>query len=203
MSDKCSHQKESCADGQDLAYSLHPSETEGNSTNARATNSDKLLSCPYCVSSYQQIIIACLHHVTTTLKLKPGKNSTNTDTHGICFRGTVTLEVLLCPGAQITCRSTGHFWIPEAGQEEYELPFLPQPIFYNKQNCTILGRKLPQLERPCYLDSAALQGFRGSGHLPIPAVWNGPWNHYEITDLAAFKDTTQNIFAFRIQYPRE
>lgn len=125
--DKCSFQEESCANGQDLAYPLHISETEGNPTNTRATNSDKLLSCSYCVSNYQQIIIACLHHVITTLKLKPGKNRTNTDTHDICVRGTVTLEVLLCPAAQNTCRSTGHFWIPEADQEEPELPFFYSP----------------------------------------------------------------------------
>lgn len=153
MSDKCfipgGHGH---ADGQDLAYPLQTSATEGNPTNTRAANSDELL--PLCVSNNPQIFIACPQHVTTTLNLSPGKNRTDTDIPDICFRGTVPLGGSLCPGAHTLAGPPG---FPEAGQEDQELHFLPRPVVHNKLHWTVMGRKEPQLERPSYLHYEALQ----------------------------------------------
>lgn len=60
MSNKCFVPRgHSCPDGHDLAYPLLTSETEGNPTNTRATNSDELLYGPYCISNNEQNLIAC------------------------------------------------------------------------------------------------------------------------------------------------
>lgn len=71
---------------------------------------------------------------------------------------------------------------------------------YNTQNSTIKRRKLPRVREVQQLDFGSFNISRE--HIPIPNNGNGPQRN-EITDLTAFKDTTQDFFAFRIQYSRE
>lgn len=72
--------------------------------------------------------------------------------------------------------STG---FPEAGLGRPQLYFLPWSLFLNKQNCTIMGSKLPRPRQAACVDSADLEvpGFRMSSYpycveWPMESLWN-------------------------------